>query len=61
MQKMNKGTKVSIPDRVLGIFRLDTEHGKGNPHPVSIPDRVLGIFRPEQKAQAEVLARFNPW
>ena len=37
---------VSIPDRVLGIFRLRNEITKVAKRDVSIPDRVLGIFRP---------------
>ena len=36
---------VSIPDRVLGIFRLYIEGLNINGQLVSIPDRVLGIFR----------------
>ena len=36
---------VSIPDRVLGIFRLGTSTGLQYANIVSIPDRVLGIFR----------------
>ena len=37
---------VSIPDRVLGIFRRNFKLGvKIEPKWVSIPDRVLGIFR----------------
>ena len=39
------GNFVSIPDRVLGIFRLDVVADVAAPGYVSIPDRVLGIFR----------------
>ena len=40
--------KVSIPDRVLGFFRLDVLPDLSVLH-VSIPDRVLGFFRPRIK------------
>ena len=36
---------VSIPDRVLGIFRLIVVLIASDLMIVSIPDRVLGIFR----------------
>ena len=36
---------VSIPDRVLGIFRLESDTQAIHRIEVSIPDRVLGIFR----------------
>ena len=40
-------TFVSIPDRVLGVFRLAASSSSFSPHSgvVSIPDRVLGVFR----------------
>ena len=38
-------SRVSIPDRVLGIFRLDCVLVYFGDRLVSIPDRVLGIFR----------------
>ena len=37
---------VSIPNRVLGIFRPCKEFSNGGAIWVSIPNRVLGIFRP---------------
>ena len=39
--------RVSIPDRVLGIFRRGGDAGQMgiDIFIVSIPDRVLGIFR----------------
>ena len=48
------GNFVSIPDRVLGIFRLDVVADVAAPGYVSIPDRVLGIFRPEVKNALEI-------
>ena len=36
---------VSIPDRVLGVFRLNLAYFCLNFNLVSIPDRVLGVFR----------------
>ena len=36
---------VSIPDRVLGVFRRDGTEVSAKAVPVSIPDRVLGVFR----------------
>ncbi len=36
---------VSIPDRVLGFFRLGIYFDFSNLQNVSIPDRVLGFFR----------------
>ena len=54
--------EVSIPDRVLGIFRpvetpLDMVMSEV---PVSIPDRVLGIFRRNRKAGSFFVVGFNP-
>ncbi len=42
--------KVSIPDRVLGFFRLLGMQGEKQAKFVSIPDRVLGFFRPKSIA-----------
>ena len=39
------GIGVSIPDRVLGVFRLNEKWGSDYSQKVSIPDRVLGVFR----------------
>ena len=47
---------VSIPDRVLGIFRR-TARPTYQESSVSIPDRVLGIFR--QLNLAKSTARLN--
>src|SRR6476469_5561332 len=38
--------RVSIPDRVLGFFRLREALMEAKTKKVSIPDRVLGFFRP---------------
>ena len=44
-QTRAKSFFVSIPDRVLGVFRR-TEVSQGSSNDaVSIPDRVLGVFR----------------
>ena len=44
------GYQVSIPDRVLGIFRLEDKSQHVTFLLVSIPDRVLGVFRLCQSA-----------
>ncbi len=52
---------VSIPDRVLGFFRLVTGSSE-EVATVSIPDRVLGFFRldGERKSDMANFNRFNP-
>ena len=45
LKNRNLEAFVSIPDRVLGIFRLGNTNSATISQLVSIPDRVLGIFR----------------
>ena len=54
---------VSIPDRVLGVFRPGTiieRTGKASVPLVSIPDRVLGVFRLIQVILQSEHISFNP-
>ena len=59
---MGKGLAlVSIPDRVLGIFRRKWALCRSEGFFVSIPDRVLGIFRRDPKyREPKLYISFNP-
>src|SRR4028119_2330870 len=45
-QGLAENIKVSIPDRVLWVFRLEVDITPVDFGIVSIPDRVLWVFRP---------------
>ena len=53
-------SEVSIPDRVLGVFRQLAHTVPTVESAVSIPDRVLGVFRRIQCPCEDYNNRFNP-